>query len=307
MTTVPKDAWKYEDPHPGDRGILLSDHIDELCDAGLLIGKGYDRKYLRRAAYTLTIGNEYIDSEGMHQRLTEERDTFVFKKNSIVYVSIAEELNLPYYVIARFNLRVKWVYDGILLGTGPQVDPGFRGRLSCPLYNLTNLDLTIKRGQEFATIDFEKTTTFLSGLDAAAKAEKLKVESASGQVETGGRLYKLFRQQPLIPLEHVHGHVIVSSLSEMRDEVKTWRNIGIGLVISFVALTVALLNWGNNLSRQALDNAKQIEQSVAKTEALKDRVERTEKAITSRGIDAAEKQNTPPASPQKPNQGKANP
>lgn len=299
MPAIPKSAWKYEDPHPEERGTLLSDQIDELCQAGLLIAGGYDRKYLRPAAYTLTIGDEYIDSEGAHQRLSKERDSFVFKKNSIVYVSIAEQLDLPYYVIARFNLRVKWVYDGILLGTGPQVDPGFRGKLSCPLYNLTNLDLTIKLGQEFATIDFEKTTSFLAGLDTATKAKRLSAEGACGQIEIGGRVFKLFRQQPLLPLEHIHGHVIVSSLSEMREEVKTWRNIGIGLVISFVGLTVALLNWGNNLSRQAVDNARQIEQSVSNTEALKGRLQRLEKTAASKESDVSERQNAPPGNTQK--------
>ncbi|MGH8613802.1 MAG: dCTP deaminase domain-containing protein, partial [Gammaproteobacteria bacterium] len=77
-----------------------------------------------------------------------------------MYVSTAEKLNLPFYVAARFNLRVKWVYRGILLGTGPQVDPGFRGHLSCPLFNLTNRPIRIKLGDEFATIDFERTTDF---------------------------------------------------------------------------------------------------------------------------------------------------
>lgn len=284
------NVLKYEDPYPNDRGILLSDQIDRLCQGKMLISGGYDRKRLRPASYTLTIGDEYVDSEGKHRRLTENEDSFVFKKNSIVFVSAAEELDLPYYVIARFNLRVTWVYDGILLGTGPQVDPGFRGRLSCPLYNLTNLDITIKRGQEFATIDFEKTTTFLGGLNAVEKSEKLKIDGKAGQIETGSRLYLLFRQKPFRALDLLHGHVLVSSLSEMREEVRTWRNIGIGLVISFVGLTVALLNWGNNLSRQALENAKQIEQNQTRIEVLKEQLEKVEKTETLGGNNAADKQ-----------------
>jgi hypothetical protein len=67
------------------------------------------------------------------------------------------------YIDARNRGTQLGELTSVLLGTGPQVDPGFSGALSCPLYNLTNMDLTIRRGQDFATIDFEKTTTLLRG------------------------------------------------------------------------------------------------------------------------------------------------
>jgi deoxycytidine triphosphate deaminase len=290
MSRVSPEHWKHEDPYPEHHGILLSNHIDQLCLAGFLISKGYDQKYLRPASYTLTIGREYWDSAGESHVLTDDEDSFVFKKNSIVYVSAAEEFNLPYYVIARFNLRVTWVYEGILLGTGPQVDPGFRGRLSCPLYNLTNLDITIKRGAEFATIDFEKTTPFLQGLSVEQKVESLKKNEKARQIEIDEHPYVLFTQKPFSALQLHPSHVLISSLQEMRDEVKTWRNVGLGLVVAFIGLTVALLNWGNNLTRQIVDNAKQLQDNQTKIEVLKQQVDDEEKAESSEPK-PAEKQN----------------
>src|SRR5713226_8796709 len=250
--------YKYHDPRPNDRGLLLSDQIHELCQAGFIISHGYDRKYLRPASVTLTIGESYIDSNGRPQRLSKVGDSFVFKKNSIVYVSSSEELDLPYYIVARFNLRVHWVYDGILLGTGPQVDPGFRGTLSCPLYNLTNLDITIRRGEEFATIDFEKTTSFLEGCDQSQKRELLSSPDKKDSIEIQNRLYLLFRQKPLDALEHHPKHVLISSLVEMRNEVRTWRNIGLAFAISFFALTLTLLSFGANVFRQTGDLTTEI-------------------------------------------------
>src|SRR5260370_2432098 len=167
------DRWQYEDPHPEDNGILLSNRIHELCEQKLLIWEGYEEKNLRPAEYTIRVGPDYMDSEGKFRHFTDEEDSFIFEKNSIVYVSIKERLHLPYYIIARFNLRVNWVYDGILLGTGPQVDPGYFGFLSCPLYNLTNSDITIRREQPFATIDFEKTTNFLTGQSLVEKKDSI--------------------------------------------------------------------------------------------------------------------------------------
>ena len=295
-----KAKWKHSDPHPNDRGLLLSNHIHELCQEGLIIASGYERKHLRPASYTLTIGDDYVDSDGRRRHLTREKDSFVFSHNSIVYVSAAEELDLPYYIVARFNLRVRWVYDGILLGTGPQVDPGFRGRLSCPLYNLTNLDITIKRGQEFATIDFEKTTTFLGDFSPAQREEKLKNRETKNSVEIDNKPFLLFSDKPLEALEHHPNHVLISSLVEMKNEVRTWRNIGLGLIISFIALTLSLLGFGNNIYRQVVDNLKQLEENQARIELLEQRVSQLSNAPTSggtSGTDVGKNSNEPKQGP----------
>src|ERR1700689_4228633 len=126
--------WKTQDPDfvkPDRKGLLLSDQIRQFCDkkVRLLVSEGYDESRLRPAAYTLTIGPNYRDAEGVPRTLTEPSPWFEMPPNSILFVSIAESLDLPYYIAARFNLRVDWVYKGILLGTGPQVGPGFRGTL----------------------------------------------------------------------------------------------------------------------------------------------------------------------------------
>jgi deoxycytidine triphosphate deaminase len=254
MDSVLHEEWKYEDPSPDDRGILLSNQIHRLCSvAGLLICEGYDEKNLRPASYTLRIGDDYVDSDGNLHRLTEEDDSFVFQKNSIIFVSTKEKLELPYYIIGRFNIRVNWVYDGVLLGTGPQVDPGFSGALSCPLYNLTNMDLTIKRGQDFATIDFEKTTTLLGGRSLDEKKKCIDSAKDKDLKKDGDETYSFYRTPPLRPLQHRKSHRIISSLFEMREDLRTWRQLGIGSLVAFFGLTLSLLAFGANLYRQNSD------------------------------------------------------
>jgi deoxycytidine triphosphate deaminase len=249
-----REKWRYEDPHSDDRGSLLSNRIHQFCsEAGLLISEGYTEKNLRPASYTLTIGDNFIDSEGNERHLTEENDSFVFHKNSIIFVSTKEKLDLPYYILARFNLRVNWVYDGVLLGTGPQVDPGFRGSLSCPLYNLTNVDLTIKRRDPFATIDFEKTTTLLEEHSLDEKKSFIEGAKDKDLVRNGSEAYSFYKAAPLNPLQHRKSHRIISSLFEMREEVGTWRRLGIGSLVAFFGLTLSLLAFGANLYRQNSD------------------------------------------------------
>jgi deoxycytidine triphosphate deaminase/cell division protein FtsB len=275
MDAVLHDKWKYQDEYPDETGILLSNRIDELCNQGLLIAEGfYKEKNLRPASYTLTVGDDYIDSKGEVHRLTEDEDSFVFEKNSIVFVSIHEKFDIPFYIIARFNIRVNWVYDGVLLGTGPQVDPGFTGRLSCPLYNLTNNDLTINRRQQFATIDFEKTTKLLPKHPLEEKKRIIDNAQEKRVEPVGKEKYSFYRASPLEALGHKHGKPqrMVSSLIEMREEVRTWRSLGIGSAIAFFGLTLSLLAFGANLYRQNTDTSRQLTESKNELQEAKQKI-----------------------------------
>jgi deoxycytidine triphosphate deaminase len=253
--------WKTRDPdwnNPGRKGMLLSDQIRKFCNNKLLISEGFSENNLRPAAYTLTIGPDYRDHEGTPGILTPQNPSFEMRPNSIVFVSIAESLDLPYYVAARFNLRVDWVYKGVLLGTGPQVEPGFRGKLSCPLYNLTSQPQTISLGQDFATIDFERTTDFVNE-DPPTVHENIKPRGKVFVYKYGNTEFLLFDQKPLGALGK-YDQKIVSSLVQMERELALWRKIGIAVVVSFIALTLAILNLQSNLLRETISNGKDLAQ-----------------------------------------------
>lgn len=148
-----------------DVGLLLSDKIKWFVDRGFLIASGFEEHNLKPASYELTLGQRYYQ-DGKFFDLDPNnpcRRSLTIPANSIVAVSINEKIRLPHYIYARFNLRVEYIYRGLLLGTGPQVDPGFDAYLSCPLHNLTNHDITIKYGESFACIDFGTTTRLGSG------------------------------------------------------------------------------------------------------------------------------------------------
>ncbi|WP_158942135.1 hypothetical protein [Granulicella sp. S190] len=268
------DRLKYDDPFRKEldrKGLLLSDQIDWFCTRQMLIGEGYKRDNLRPASYTLTIGSLYVDSAGKIRQLSKEKDnSFYMEPNSIVYVSTEESLDLPFYIVARFNLRVKWVYKGILLGTGPQVEPGFRGKLSCPLFNLTDRAIKIKLGDAFATIDFERTSN-LGSPEAWAKlgdgdsAWKIVHDSKKSleevdEIAFGDQKYLLFKQKQFPPLKLLPDHDIISSLVQLSDEVKRWRAIGLGLTLAFISLALTLLNFQNNLYRELRTTSQQVNQ-----------------------------------------------
>jgi deoxycytidine triphosphate deaminase len=262
--------WKFKDPkrnEPSRKGLLLSDEIQAFCENGLLI-RDWKPGLLRPASYTMTIGPEYVDSRGKEGTLSNKKSFFYMEPNSIVYVSPREELNLPYYIAARFNLRVKWVYKGILLGTGPQVEPGFVGRLSCPLFNLTGQKVKIKLGDEFATIDFERTSAFCNDTELDTIKNGIAEGETLDELVVDSRKYLLFKQKEYKALRHLPEWQVVSSLSKMEKEVKTWRAVGIGIILSFFALALALLNFQNNLYREVLTLGKDAAATQTKVSTL---------------------------------------
>jgi hypothetical protein len=199
----------------------------------------------------------YYDHEGTRGELTDKNPSFEMPPNSIVFVSIGESLDLPFYIAARFNLRVEWVYKGILLGTGPQVEPGFRGQLSCPLYNLTSYPHKITRKEEFATIDFERTSSFVKDLPRKV-LDGLKQEGKLFAYESEGKKFLLFTQKRMEALEKYPPFRVVSSLVQMQRELAMWRKLGIAIVVSFFALTLTLLNFHNNLLRDTVANIRDV-------------------------------------------------
>jgi deoxycytidine triphosphate deaminase len=156
------------DPHPSRQGVLLSDEIEfyvRNCD---LIDP-FDPSNLKPAAYELTVGCSYFQSGEFFHLAPDEmrRHAITIPSFDVVVLTTTETLCLPRYMIARWNIRVRHAYEGLLWVGAPQVDPGFRGRLACPIYNLSDKPVTLNVGDPFAVMDFVKTTPFNGELDEA--------------------------------------------------------------------------------------------------------------------------------------------
>jgi len=171
------------DHEPDVFGILLSDRIAfYACKVGLI--EPFLKEHLAPASYDLTLGSECWDSEhaketGQARRILKKGEPLIIAPNSIVFVSTAETLNLPFYLVGRFNLKLRLLHEGLLVGVGPQIDPGYAGRLSCPLHNISSEKISIVCGETFAVIEFQKTTPF-------AQEEKWSTETDISEIRNRG-------------------------------------------------------------------------------------------------------------------------
>lgn len=161
------DEKKYKkyrniDPLPEIQPALLNsaDILKYVILTGMI--EDFDCKDLSGATYSCRITGEYVAYNKDKQQCSgkaQEKFEIEIAPNSITYVAIKNIFRIPNYIALRFNLRVSHVYKGLLLGTGPIIDPGFVGQIYIPLHNLTSNTYYIKAGAELISVEFTKLSS----------------------------------------------------------------------------------------------------------------------------------------------------
>lgn len=178
--------WKTQDPLSSIPPALLSsaDISDYVRLTGMiypfhqkdLIGATYSVRlkglcvYYKEAAgpdnpaeHIFCIGKDEEDLPNVTDNRAkgyEVREKLVLEPNSITFVTLEPVFQVPDYLVFRFNLKIPHIYKGLLLGTGPIIDPGFQGRLSIPLHNLTSNKYTFSEDDEIISLEITKMNPY---------------------------------------------------------------------------------------------------------------------------------------------------
>jgi deoxycytidine triphosphate deaminase len=212
------DVWAN---WPG--AVLLSDEIEYYCTqvTPKLIDPFNSENPDKPARYQLTLGKEAI--VGGKVTPIDKEHPLTIPANQVAIVRTAEDINLPRFLIARWSLTVSHYYQGLLWTGSPQVDPGWRGYLPCPLYNLSTQPVTLKYGQQLFTMDFVRTT---------------KVNEKSVRYDTPGTGKRPYNP----PLTYYDRHSLRSAPYEaLKDlgELTAFRSFSIGAIgLVFVVLGI---------------------------------------------------------------------
>jgi deoxycytidine triphosphate deaminase len=151
--------YKGLDPFPNIKPALLNsaDIFDYVVKTSMIYP--FDSEKLKSASYEVSLLGKVIfwDGEGKKRPFDIQRgETFTLEKNSIAFVTPEPTFRLPDYIALRFNLKITHVHRGILLGTGPLIDPGYEGKLFIPLHNLTKNDYKFRGGEDLIWVEFTK-------------------------------------------------------------------------------------------------------------------------------------------------------
>lgn len=67
-----------------------------------------------------------------------------------------EELRLGAQYVGRFGLRSKYARKGLIATTGPQIDPGYHGKLILGVTNLTPRPISLPYKDDFVSVEFHR-------------------------------------------------------------------------------------------------------------------------------------------------------
>lgn len=130
-------------------GILSNEQINNLIRLNILIYSD-NEVAIESASCDLTVDAVHLVSGA------EIRNQLPVVINPLDYVVVgaAERANMPSNICAHFGLLVSMFCRGLILSNGPQVDPGFRGRLFSLLFNASNQKYEIDTNCKIFTIVF---------------------------------------------------------------------------------------------------------------------------------------------------------
>lgn len=253
--------WKTTDPYPKiETALLNSADIKAYVKTTGMIYPFYENE-LQGASYKVKIAGKVIYwkySDGnkkmkgpqkVELNLKEKLDGFDLAPNSIAFVALEPCFRIPEYMALRFNLKIKHIYKGLLLGTGPLVDPGFSGKLFIPLHNLTCNTYHFKYGDTLITMEFTK----LSGnhrwnnlMEDTEHNEKYKEEKIPEQRDVEKYLSNALSNDRLdsvvssIPDALHEGKIQVKKAKKEATTIRRW-SVGTSIA-SFVAVATLVIS-----------------------------------------------------------------
>ncbi len=135
-------------------GVLPKNIIQMLMGCGTLVKSG-EFGNIEGASYDIRLGDKYWQN-GKANELNEDSPFIKIEPYDFAVVTSMELFDLPKDVVGRFDLTVGYFLKGLILSNGTQVDPGYRGDLLCLLFNASGKAVELKRGKDYATIEFHK-------------------------------------------------------------------------------------------------------------------------------------------------------
>ncbi len=136
--------------------ILNAQQIREAVGKGDILIKPFEEDQLEAATYDLRVGEQGATTSTKELVNIRERAYLSIAPGDFAVVTIQEELRLGPQHVGRFGLRSKYARKGLIATTGPQIDPGYHGRLILGLTNLTPKAVTIPYGDHLVSVEFHE-------------------------------------------------------------------------------------------------------------------------------------------------------
>jgi len=136
--------------------VLINSRIRHLVNETQLI-VGFVEECLEAASYDMRLGFQYVKS-GRIRSLTDESPTMILNPGEFAILSSLEQINMPLNLVGHNGIPSKWAKRGLVSQFSPQIDPGFSGILTVPVFNAGDSPISLTRGDKIFTVEFVLTS-----------------------------------------------------------------------------------------------------------------------------------------------------
>jgi dCTP deaminase len=136
--------------------ILTNDQILAAQKSGDIVIEPFNEDKIQGASYDLRVGPQGATTSTKRIIDLEKMGFMTLEPGDFGVVTSLETLRLGPQYTARFGLRSKYARKGIIATTGPQIDPGYYGRLIVGLTNLTPKAVSLPYRSDFLSVEFHR-------------------------------------------------------------------------------------------------------------------------------------------------------
>lgn len=224
--------------------ILTDKMIQEAQACGAIKIEPFDENQIQPASYDLRIGPEAALAS-QHKKIDVEKAGFVeIDAGDFAILSTHEIITLDAQHVARFDLRSKWERKWLSATFGPQIDPGFKGRLTIGVTNLTSKKTVLSHLDDFVTLEVHKLSAPVENAYSGPYQEQLSLSSEDveavleREVMSLSDMNKTLRELS-ISMKDINKHI--NDINKRIDHNNSSMRWVIGAGFSVLALLIALL------------------------------------------------------------------
>jgi dCTP deaminase len=135
--------------------MLLSDsQIRQSIKDGVFSLEPFEESCLQPASYDLRVGR-YAFASSLREKVDlSQKGILRIEPGEFAVIETLEKTEFGNQIAAQLGLRSEYARQGLLMLSGPQVDPGFRGVLIVRLINLAPIPIVLAYGSPFLTMQF---------------------------------------------------------------------------------------------------------------------------------------------------------
>jgi dCTP deaminase len=138
----------------GRSGILVDHEIERAQKDGLITIDPFSKESVEPATYDLRVGDRAVISTSSKVLDLKTHGLLMIEPGAIAILQSLEIVKLSSRIVGRLGPKTSLLRKGIFVSVGPQIDPGFEGRLIVNLINLSPRPFSLRYEAPFLTVEF---------------------------------------------------------------------------------------------------------------------------------------------------------